>query len=345
VSDWLTIRVVLEGTVDTTLDEAPGRIFLVHVDHTFDDLAEAIDLSLGRWDLGPLGEFEIEGQTLIVGGDEDTADVTVGELAPRSGERFLYTFDPDERWRHACTVEAVDVDAEEEYGEEPATPVPLFGWGTIPDQYWRVTEDDADDYDDTDDGDDGSWSATEAWTIVQQALRADPPFDVDAAALRKVTTALRRHGNDQGWPYEVLLAAAGLTPEDLPDDDETLWLAVTAGVVRPADDLPVPPAEESAWTALEPADWAALVIELERLDPEVRIDAPSMLEMIERCPAVEEQELSPEEEHTLLRGLDLVRRLLETLGVIDAAGHLTPLGRWGLPRAVERGFLSGELER
>ena len=35
-----------------------------------------------------------------------------------------------------------DVDPEVEFGDEPLAPVPIFGWGDVPDQYGRSTPDD-----------------------------------------------------------------------------------------------------------------------------------------------------------------------------------------------------------
>lgn len=342
MSDWLTIRVVLDGTELAPLQEPPGRLFLAHADHTFADLAEAIDVSLGRWDLGHLHEFTVEGRTLVLGGHdddpdaEDSEEVTLGEVARRSGERFSYVFDLGEGWLHSCTVEDIDVDIEEAYGEEPDAPVPVFGWGTIPDQYGRTSEYDDGEYGD---GDDGGLGGPEAWEVVQRAVGSETAsLGVDVDALAEVARALRAHQDDQGWPYGALLAASGLDSDALPDD-ETLWVEVASGVINPVEDLPIQATEEGAWTAIEPADWAALTIELLRSDHAAAPDAQAMLEMIERCPEIDE-ELSPVDEHTLLRGLDLVRRLLETLGALDADGHLTPLGRWGLPRALERGLLA-----
>jgi hypothetical protein len=37
-------------------------------------------------------------------------------------------------------VDAEKVDPTEVYGEPAAEPVPIFGWGTIPDQYGRITD-------------------------------------------------------------------------------------------------------------------------------------------------------------------------------------------------------------
>lgn len=55
---------------------------------------------------------------------------------------FEYVFDLGDEWTHRCEVRAVGVNPMEEFGDEPTGPVPLFGWGSIPDQYGRLTPDD-----------------------------------------------------------------------------------------------------------------------------------------------------------------------------------------------------------
>src|SRR6266511_1463757 len=64
--------------------------------------------------------------------------VTLG-LGP--GSAFEYVFDLGDRWRHHCEVRATDLDPAEEYGDSPDRPVPIWGWGWIPDQYGRINED------------------------------------------------------------------------------------------------------------------------------------------------------------------------------------------------------------
>jgi hypothetical protein len=54
-----------------------------------------------------------------------------------SGDSFDYTFDFGDDWRHRLTVEPEKADPLEEYGAKPSSPVPIWGWGMIPDQYWR----------------------------------------------------------------------------------------------------------------------------------------------------------------------------------------------------------------
>jgi len=62
------------------------------------------------------------------------------ELAP--GDQFTYTFDLGDNWRHRCRVLAEKVDPIEEYGPRPRGPVPIWGWGWIPDQYGRLSLED-----------------------------------------------------------------------------------------------------------------------------------------------------------------------------------------------------------
>lgn len=56
----------------------------------------------------------------------------------KPGDVFEYIFDLGDEWRHRCAVESEKADAVEEYGEETARPVAIWGWGSIPDQYGRT---------------------------------------------------------------------------------------------------------------------------------------------------------------------------------------------------------------
>jgi hypothetical protein len=363
VSDWMTIRVVLAGQGEQELAQPPGRLLLVHADHSFSDLGEAIDVALARWDLTPLHQFEVEGRVLVSpdAGDADpeaeqSDEVTVGEVGLRAGARFTYVFDLGEAWTHECTVEDVGMDPFEVAGEEPELPLPVFGWGTIPDQYGRVTEDDEDapdgpaldlDDDDEEDVDEGwedaaedeeqDWEDAESasWAVVSRAL-AGEQAQPDEEALRAAVAALRGEGD--GWEHEVLWAAAELDPGSADPDDEETWVALAAAVVQPSPDVPVDAEAAAAWAALEPADWAGAVIELVRSGPGTSAEPDALLELIARCPEVEGEDLTEEDEAVILDGLDLVVALWGALGAVDDERRLTPLGRWGLPRALERAW-------
>lgn len=357
----MTIRVVLAAQADAALSQPAGRVLLVHADHAFSDLAEAIDTAFGRWDLTPLHQFEVEGRILLSpeGTGEDPEDeasdeVTVGEVGLRVGARFSYVFDLGEQWTHECSVEEVGVDPFEVAGDEPEVPVPVYGWGVIPDQYGRLSEDDDEDAEDAAAGwtgppldeDDGEpaedledWDADEAasWVVVRDAL-AVVPREPDDDALRAALARLRSAAQESdAWPYRALWAAADLDAEDEPGDERRTWVALAAGVIVPSEDVGVDAELLGAWAALEPADWAGAVIELVRSGPGTEVTAEAVLDMIARCPEVEEEDLTDEGEAVLLEGLGVAVELWTALGIV-ADGRLTRLGQWGLPEALREAW-------
>jgi hypothetical protein len=110
--------------------------------HSFAALATAIDDAFARWDRAHLHQFELADGTLLTTpfepGDElglDDRRTRLSRLNP--GEQFLYTFDLGDDWTHLCTVGVERIDPLDELGIVPAGPLPLFGWGAIPDQYGR----------------------------------------------------------------------------------------------------------------------------------------------------------------------------------------------------------------
>lgn len=60
----------------------------------------------------------------------------------REGDTFVYVFDFGDQWEHGCTVMRAEVGAVQEWGDVGREIVPIFGWGTIPDQYARESLDD-----------------------------------------------------------------------------------------------------------------------------------------------------------------------------------------------------------
>ncbi len=131
------------------LKPPPGRILIVGPSHSFEQLAETINQAFGRWDLSHLHEFKLsDGRRIGFPGDdfapatawEDHAKLMVcREVKP--ADEFTFTFDFGDNWRHLCTVGPEKADPIEEYGEKPARPVAIWGWGSIPDQYGRTSID------------------------------------------------------------------------------------------------------------------------------------------------------------------------------------------------------------
>jgi hypothetical protein len=104
---WLQVRVELVGGRDIECDPRPGRIFMVGPRHSFADLAEAIDVAFARWDRSHLHVFELSEGRRVGFADVDPEEHgwldhnvlrVARELSP--GERFGYTFDLGDDWRH-----------------------------------------------------------------------------------------------------------------------------------------------------------------------------------------------------------------------------------------------------
>lgn len=333
MSDWLTIRVELSGSADLQLDPLPGRIMLVGADHTLAELGEAINVAFGRWDLTPLHTFESGGRAYAPGEvadeagiDGDSDDVTVGELRLRPGSLFTYTFDLGEEWVHRCRVLETG-DEELADNDPPERPVPVYGWGVLPDQYGVDTDEDAD----AEDAWDGAFAAD--WGVVEDAIgdieRLLPTSELATAVLR-----LRGLEEAAGESTDLLWAAADLG-DDVPSDDAELWVELAAGVVEPAgDDLGVDAEREAAWTGIDPADWAGAVIELVRAGVGQATGPDELMALVARCAEVESADMTDDDAAELRRGWDVVVGLWEALGAVDDARRLTPLGLWGLPLAL-----------
>jgi hypothetical protein len=142
---WLSIRVdPLSGAHTGDLWPTPGRVLVVGPQHTFADLATAIDDAFARWDRSHLFEFTLPGGRRVGLPDDewddepvlDAALVKVGRSAAL-GTEFRYVFDLGDFWVHRCTVAARKIDPVDALGIVPDRPLPCFGWGTIPDQYGR----------------------------------------------------------------------------------------------------------------------------------------------------------------------------------------------------------------
>ncbi len=78
----------------------------------------------------------------------DEGNITFGAAGFRVGDAFEYVFDLGDDWQHDCVVLRTDVDPVKEYGHTGVGIVPVFGWGTIPDQYGRTSPDSTDERND-----------------------------------------------------------------------------------------------------------------------------------------------------------------------------------------------------
>lgn len=150
---WLSVTVELIGGRGEELWPWPGRVLAVGPSHTFRDLADAINDAFGRWDRSPhVSMFTLADAQVItdVSTGVEMAESAGGPIsAPldiesanvsrvlEPGAEFQFTFDLGDQWTHRCVVAEKKIDPVEALGVRPDTPLPYWGWGTIPDQYGR----------------------------------------------------------------------------------------------------------------------------------------------------------------------------------------------------------------
>lgn len=145
---WFSIEVELVAGRGGYLWPRPGRVFVARRTFTFRQLAHAINLAFGRWELSHLHRFVLEDGTdiLPLGWWDDAPDGAVDDSIKLSilelGQQFAYEFDMGDGWEHLCTVAPERVDPLEVYGAEPDEPAVYFGWGDLPDQDARRWADD-----------------------------------------------------------------------------------------------------------------------------------------------------------------------------------------------------------
>nr|MDT0666422.1 hypothetical protein [Micromonospora sp. DSM 115978] len=104
--------------------------------------------TFARWDRSHLHAFDLPllGKTVTEHQYSDDIDpdreldadtVTLGQVL-QPGNEFGYVFDLGDNWRHRCTVDTKTFDPTEQYHTLPNRPMPVFGWGTVPDPYGRL---------------------------------------------------------------------------------------------------------------------------------------------------------------------------------------------------------------
>ncbi|GGQ42882.1 IS1096 element passenger TnpR family protein [Couchioplanes azureus] len=145
---WWSVRVeLLGGGKAGAVWPRPGRVFAVSIRHSFCAFAEAIDQAFARWDRSHLREFRLPDDRSVTEfrhhddiddldpvGDLDADAWALGAVL-KIGDEFGYTFDAGDGWRHHCSIESEIEDPFAGLGAVPPRPLPIWGWGSIPDPY------------------------------------------------------------------------------------------------------------------------------------------------------------------------------------------------------------------
>ena len=186
--------------------------------------------------------------------------------------------------------------------------------------------------------------------------------------LRRASARLRAEIARTGWPGQLLIECSGMRAKDLPADDAEMWLRLAAGVASPEgpDDWDRPgqhdgepdeaESELAAICAIDHFDWLAAITALVEGGPGMSASAADLATYVrdydpedqDDGPPGDQDEDEDEDEDLFLsdddefddltmEGLFLpVTSLWQVLGAIDEDERLTPLGWWGLPRAMLR---------
>ncbi|MEV4803585.1 hypothetical protein AB0K18_26585 [Nonomuraea sp. NPDC049421] len=206
-----------------------------------------------------------------------------------------------------------------------------------------------------------AWDEEEEFALSElRRILAELPKqpELPMAELETAATRLRALLALPGYPSSVLRACAGFDERPLPDDDVELWLAVAAGIAGPIADLSegADVLEEFAdldrelseedtalanLCAIQHADWLAGVAALVRMGPGVLASPERMARLIAESEDIDIDDQDDEDLHTTESLFASVVSLWGLLGIVDADDVLTPLGWWGLPKALERAW-SGE---
>jgi hypothetical protein len=203
-----------------------------------------------------------------------------------------------------------------------------------------------------------AWDEEEAFALAELrriVAELPKPPELPAVELRRAGTRLRELLGLPGYPANVLRACAGLDDRPMPDDDGELWLAVAAGIAGPISDLSEAgdSLEEFAdldgdlshedsvlanLCAIQHADWLAAVAALTRLGPGVLASPERLARLIAESEDIDIDDQDADDLDATERLFVPVVTLWGYLGVVDTDDVLTPLGWWGLPKALERAW-------
>jgi hypothetical protein len=217
--------------------------------------------------------------------------------------------------------------------------------------------------DESDDELQAQWDAAEAeaLTELRSVLAELPGRPVPKEDLHAACERIRALMPRSGWPKDLLVACGGVDPDDLPADDEQLWLTFAAGIVSPREELD--PADQNeladddiddddfdadlgytdlsddeqslvALCTLDHYDWLAATTALARGGPGTSASPGALARYVSEYDPddYDDQADAAAEMFTPAVGL------WDVLGAVDSHERLTPLGWWGLPEAVQRAW-------
>ncbi len=166
-------------------------------------------------------------------------------------------------------------------------------------------------------------------TMCADLLEEPPPL----IELAEEAAALRRGVDASQWNVQYFDVACGWRGAP-PADDEQAWLQALASTISPSEDPGTPAEEQAAVFSLQHADWLGAVVGLVRRGVGAEFDAELWSTDITALPEIEDETDAPDDADSFVIPVEVLAPLWQALGVLDEGRRLTPLGRWGLPRAL-----------
>jgi hypothetical protein len=166
--------------------------------------------------------------------------------------------------------------------------------------------------------------------LIREALPDVVAASVPAEPLREAAGQIRGRLADR--PYRHLAAAAGWGKEP-PADDQELWIQAAGGLVSMNGESGLGSHEESSLMSLQHADWAGAVIGLARAGVGTRAWAEDLFDLADKCPEIDGS-YDTDDREPIVFAFRLMVPVWEAVGALDEHLRLTPLGHWGLPRAL-----------
>ena len=166
--------------------------------------------------------------------------------------------------------------------------------------------------------------------LLREALPDVVAAQVPEEALAEAAKHIRTHLTE--WPHRHLAAAADWGKQP-PADDETLWIQAAGALVSMNGESGLGSHEETSLMTLQHGDWAGAVIGLARTGVGTRAWAEDLFQLADKCPEIEGS-YEADDREPIEFAFGLMVPVWEAVGALDEHRRLTPLGHWGLPRAL-----------
>jgi hypothetical protein len=180
-----------------------------------------------------------------------------------------------------------------------------------------------------------AWDEAEASAVklLQRSLSGLIDEGAPQEALAAAANRLRAGMRDREWPFDHMRRAAGWAPCELPKGDLELWLGATGGLISMRESSGLDDEAESSIMALEHADWLGSIVGVVRAGVGASAEPEALVGYVNDCPEVDGN-IDPDDAFLVEGAFEQVLPAWEAAGAVDSKRRLTPLGRWGLPRAL-----------